>query len=407
MITTSIRSRIIILVVIVGGLYLGYRMQEAKSDAALLHNKTLEEAVPTVAVVSPKPLPGSETIVLPGNIVGWYEAPIYARVTGYVKMWHKDYGDTVKAGDLLADISTPDLDAEFRQAHADLESERVKYKLAEVTANRWVALRPNHAVSEQSITVQEQNMRAQAAVVKAAEQKVKNIEAFIGFKRIVAPFDGVVIQRNINVGDLVSKEGNLSTPNAKTNLFTVAVVDKLRLFVSVPEAFGPFLSPGLIADVTVPQLPHRHFDFQFLTVAKGFDIGTRTATTVFTIENEDRALWPGSYAQVHLTTPIDRQAFTMPSTALVFQERGTQVALVTEDDRIHLKSIKISKLMDQIVEVEEGLSAGDRIVNNPSAALLEGNKVRIVTPAAGYDLVTEKKPAPEAAAPKEGSLSPL
>ncbi|MDF0664534.1 MAG: efflux RND transporter periplasmic adaptor subunit [Nitrospira sp.] len=402
---TSIRSRIIIAAVIVCGAYLGYRMQEAKSDAALLHNKTLEEAVPTVAVVSPKPLPGSETIVLPGNIVGWYEAPIYARVTGYVKMWHKDYGDTVKAGDLLAEISTPDLDAEFRQAHADLESERAKYRLAEVTANRWIALRPNHAVSEQSITVQEQNMRAQGAMVKAAEQKVKNIEAFIGFKKIIAPFDGVVIQRNINVGDLVSKEGNLSTPNAKTNLFTVAVVDKLRLFVSVPEAFGPFLQPGLKADVTVPQLPHRHFDFQFLTVAKGFEVGTRTATTVFTIDNEDRALWPGSYAQVHLTAPIDRQAFTMPSTALVFQERGTQVAVVTEDDRIHLKPIKISKLMDQIVEVEEGLSPDDRIVNNPSAALLEGNKVRIVTPTAGYDLVTGEKPAPEAAAPKQDSSS--
>ena len=250
-------------------------------------------------------------------------------------------------------------------------------------------------------------MKAQAAVVKAAEQKVRNIEAFIGFKKIVAPFDGVVIQRNINVGDLVSKEGNLNTPNAKSNLFTVAVVDKLRLFVSVPEAFGPFLNPGLVADVTVPQLPHRHFNFQFLTVAKGFDIGTRTATTVFTIDNEDRALWPGSYAQVHLTTPIDRQSFTMPSTALVFQEKGTQVAVVTDDDRIHLKPIKISKLMDQIVEVEEGLSASDRIVNNPSAALLEGNKVRIVTPATGYDLVTGEKPASEAAAPKEGSSSPL
>ena len=407
MITTSIRSRIAIFAVILCGLYLGYRMQEANGDAALLHNKTLEEAVPTVAVVSPKPLPGSETIVLPGNIVGWYEAPIYARVTGYVKMWHKDYGDHVKAGDVLAEISTPDLDAEYQQAHADLESERVKYKLAEVTAKRWIALRPSHAVSEQSITVQEQNMRAQAAVVKAAQQKVRNIEAFIGFKKIIAPFDGIVIQRNINVGDLVSKEGNLSTPNVKTNLFTVAVVDKLRLFVSVPEAFGPFLNPGLVADVTVPQLPHRHFDFQFLTVAKGFDIGTRTATTVFTIDNEDRALWPGSYAQVHLTTPIDRQAFTMPSTALVFQEKGTQVAVVTDDERIHLKTIKISKLMDQIVEVEEGLSAGDRIVNNPSAALLEGNKVRIVTPTAGYDLVTGEKPAPEAAAPKEGSSSHL
>ncbi|MGH9697327.1 MAG: efflux RND transporter periplasmic adaptor subunit, partial [Bryobacteraceae bacterium] len=130
--------------------YLGYRMYEAKSDAALLRDKTIEEAIITVAVVYAKPLPLEETIILPGNIVGWYEAPIYARVTGYVKMWHKDYGNTVKAGDVLADISTPDLDAEYQQAHADLESERTKYKLAEVTAKRWIALRPNHAVSEQS-----------------------------------------------------------------------------------------------------------------------------------------------------------------------------------------------------------------------------------------------------------------
>ena len=394
-------TRIAFLAVLLSGLYFGYRMYEANSDAALLRDKTLEEAVVTVAVVSARPLPKTETIVLPGNIVGWYEAPTYARVTGYVKMWYKDYGDHVKAGDILAEINTPDLDAEYQQVHADLKTEQAKLRLAEVTARRWVALRPSQAVSEQSITVQEQNLKAQAAVVTAAEQKVKNIEAFIGFKKIVAPFDGVVIQRNINVGDLVSKEGTLASPNAKTNLFTVAVVNKLRLFVNVPETFGPFLQPGLTADVTVPQLPHRHFKFKYLTVAGGFEVGTRTATTVFTINNEDRALWPGSYAQVHLTAPVNREAYTIPSTALVFQEHGAQVAVVTDDDTIHLKDIKVAKLMDQTVEVAEGLSENDRIVNNPSAALLEGNKVRVVTPAAGYDLVNGETKASEAIPPKE------
>lgn len=368
-------------------LYLGYRIYETRSDAALLREQTLESAVPTVAIVSPKPVPSTETITLPGNVVGWYEAPMYARVTGYVKMWYRDYGDQVKKGDVLAEINAPDLDAEYQQAKADLDSERARYKLAEVTAKRWVALRPNHAVSEQSITVQEQNLKVQAALVKAAEQKVGNIEAFIRFKTIVAPFDGVVTQRNINVGDLVSKEGNLSTPNAKSNLFTVADVHVMRLFVSVPASFGPFLQPGLTADVTVPQLPNRHFTGKFLTVARGFDVSTRTAVTVFTIDNEDRALWPGSYAEVHLTAPIDRQAFTIPSTALVFQEHGTQVAVVTDDDRVHLKPIAVSKLMDNAVEVAEGISGSDRVVNNPSAALLQGDKVRIVTPAPGYDLV--------------------
>ena len=381
-------------------LYIGYRIYESKLDAATLRSDTVEGAVPTVAVVHPKPVPATETITLPGNIVGWYEAPIYARVTGYVKMWYKDYGDQVKTGDVLAEINAPDLDAEYAQVKADLESERAKYVLAEVTAKRYEAFRNTHAVSEQSITVQEQNMKVQAAVVKAAEQKVRNIEAFIRFKTIVAPFDGVVTQRNINVGDLVSKEGNLSTPNAKSNLFTVADVHVMRLFVNVPESFGPILQPGLTANVTVPQLPNREFTAKFLTVARGFDVSTRTAVTVFTIDNEDRALWPGSYAQVHLMAPVDRQAFTIPSTALVFQEHGTQVAMVTEDDRMHLKTITVSKLMDNAVEVAEGLSASDRIVNNPSAALLEGDKLRVVTPAPGYDLVTTEAPgSKEPAAP--------
>jgi len=379
--------------------YVGHRMYESRGDAALLREKTVEEAVPTVAVVSPKPGAATETITLPGNIVGWYEAPMYARVTGYVKMWYKDYGDQVKKGDILAEINAPDLDAEYAQAKADLETQRARYRLAEVTAKRWIALRPNHAVSEQSITVKEQALKAEAAMVKAAEQKIRNIDAFIRFKTIVAPFDGVVTQRNINVGDLVSKEGNLSTPNAISNLFTVADVHMLRLFVNVPASFGSFLQPGLTADVTVPQLPNRHFTAKFLTVAKGFDVSTRTAVTVFTIDNEDRALWPGSYAQVHLTAPVDSQVFMIPSTAFVFQEHGTEVAVVTADDRVQLKPITVSKLMDNAVEVAGGISASDRVINNPSAALLNGDKVRVVTPAPGYDLVNAVTPAPQSSAP--------
>lgn len=385
-------KRLALLGILLCFLYLGYRIYESRLDAAALRDQTVENAIPTVAVVRPTPVPATETITLPGNIVGWYEAPIYARVTGYVKMWYKDYGDQVKKGDLLAEISTPPLDAEYRQARADMESERAKYALSMITAKRYQGMRKSHALSEQAITVREKEMLAQGALLKAAMQKVKNIEAFIRFKKIVAPFDGVVIQRNINVGDLVSKEGTLSTTNAKTNLYTVAVVDRLRLFVHVPEQFGPFLQPGMTADVTVPQIPKRRWTAKFLTIARGFEVSTRTATTVFTIDNEDRTLWPGSYAEVHLTAPVDRQAFTMPSTAMVFQEHNTQVAVLTEDDRVHLKTITVSKLMDQVVEVSEGLSADDRIVNNPSAALLEGDKVRVVTPSPGYDLLNTSAP---------------
>ncbi len=369
------------------GLYLGYRVYESRLDAAALREDTLDGAIPTVAVVTAKPSAPTETITLPGNITAWFSAPIYAQVSGYVKMWHKDYGAEVKTGDVLAEINAPALDAQYEQAKADLEAERAKYALTVVTAKRWQAMRKSHAVSEQSITVQEQNMKAQAAVVNAAEQKVKNFEALIRFKTIVAPYDGVVTVRNINVGDYVNKEGTLST-SKDSNLFTVADVDRMRLFVSVPEAFGSFLQPGLTADVTVPQLPGRHFTATFLTVARGFDPDTRTAVTEFTIENEDRALWPGSYATVRLTVPVDRKVLTIPSSSLVFQEKSTEVAVVTDENRVHFKPITVSKILDATIEVTDGVSVKDRIINNPSAALLEGDQVRIVVPAPGYDLVT-------------------
>ena len=386
--------------------YLGYRVYESKSDASLLREQTHENAVPTVAVIYAKPVPPTETITLPGNVQAWFQAPIYAQVSGYVKMWYKDYGALVKKGDILAEINAPALDAQYHQAKADLESVRAIYSLAEITAKRWLALRKNHAVSEQSISVKVAEAKAELAKVRAAEQNVRNFEALIRFKTIVAPYDGVVTQRNINVGDYVNKEGTISTPGSVSNLFTVADVSMLRLFVSVPESFGPFLQPGLTADVTVPQLPNRHFTAKFLTVARGFDVSTRTAITIFTIDNEDRALWPGSYAQVALTAPVDRKVFMIPSTALVFQEHGTQVAVVEVDDRVHFNPIIVSKLLDSAVEVAEGVSTTDRIVNNPSAALLEGDTVRIVTPAPGYDLLNRDAPVPtETAVPMEAPAS--
>jgi len=378
-----------------------YRVKEGQQDAIALQKGTMESAVTPVALTQIQRSASSDSITLPGTIEGWFEAPIYARVEGYVKVWHKDYGDLVKKGDVLAEITTPDLDAEYRQALADLESERAKNALAQLTAERYVAMREHQALSEQSISVQLAEAKSAAAKVSAEEQKVMNIEAFIGFKKITAPFDGVVTQRNINVGDLVSKEGSIRTTNSKSNLFTVAVVDKLRLFVNVPSNFGPFLNPGLTADVTVPQIPNRHFTFKFLTVAKGFDVNTRTAVTVFTIDNKDRKLWPGSYATVRLTAPVESGVMTIPTSALVFQEHGTQVAVVTEDDRVHFKPIEVTKILDNVIELTSGVSEGDRIINNPSAALLEGDQVRVVTPATGYDIVNPEAKGAEPAVSKK------
>lgn len=371
--------------------YLGYRYYSSETNAAVLRETTLDHSIQKVSVITPKMLPPNETIKLPGNIQAWYEAQIFAQVSGYVKMWHKDYGAIVKKDDVLAEINAPALDAQYAQAKADLETERARNVLAELTAKRYVAMRPNQAVSEQAISVQVQEAKAQAAKVRAAEQNVRNFEALIRFKTIVAPFDGVVTARNINVGNYVNKEATPGEGGSSgiRDLFTVADVSKLRLFVSVPEAFGPFLQPGLTADVTVPQLPNRHFTGKFLTVARGFDVSTRTAITVFEIDNEDRALWPGSYATVRLTAPVEKNVLTIPTTALVFQEHGAQIALVSEDDRVHFKPITMSRVLDNVMEITDGITEKDRIINNPSAALLEGDKVVIVTPAPGYELTEE------------------
>ncbi len=374
-------------------LFMGYQFYERKHDADFLHAETLKEAVPAVSVVKAQPGALTETLTLPGTIEAWYQAPIYAQVSGYVKMWYKDYGAQVKRGDVLAEINAPSLDAQYAKAKADLESQRAKYKLAVVSAQRWVALRKTHAVSEQSISEQEANERSEAAQVEAAEHNVRNFEAQEQFKTIVAPYDGVVTSRNINVGDYINKEGNISDRKAVSELFSIADIHKLRLFISVPEGFGHILKPGLTAKVTVPQFPKRRFTAKFLTIANGFDANTRTAVTEFTIDNEDKALWPGSYATVELTVPVDANVMTIPSSSMVFDEKATQVATITPSGSVHFKPITISRILDGVIEVGSGISKDDAIINNPSAALLEGEKVRVVTPAPGYDFVAEMKSA--------------
>jgi RND family efflux transporter MFP subunit len=399
---------IIAILLLVFLFYLGYRVIESRKDMTSLKEQAMENDVPSVAIVQATPLPAKETIQLPGTIQAWFQAPIYAQVSGYVKMWHKDWGAIVKSGDVLAEINAPALDAQYRQAKADLASEVALNELAILTADRWIALRKNQAVSEQAISVKVAEAKAQQAKVNAAMQNVRNFEALIGFKTIVAPYDGVVINRSINVGDFINKEGTISTPQGEVrNLFTVADITRLRLFVSVPERYGALMHDGLKADLTVPQFPNRHFTAEFLTTARGFDVSTRTVVTQFVIENEERDLWPGSYASVNLTVDVENKHLSIPSSSLVFDEMGTRVAVVDDDNHVHFKPIKITRILDAFVELSEGVSIDDRIINNPSAALLEGDKVSIVTPAPGYDMINEqKKPVSESSKPVSHSEMP-
>jgi len=396
---------IIAIVLLVSVIYLGYRVVESRKDMASLKNQAMENDVPTVAIVHAEPLPAQETIQLPGTIEAWFQAPIYAQVSGYVKMWHKDWGARVKKGDVLAEINAPALDAQYRQAKADLASEVALNELAILTADRWIALRKNQAVSEQAISVKVAEAKAQQAKVNAAMQNVRNFEALIGFKTIIAPYDGVVINRAINVGDFINKEGTISTPQGEVrNLYTVADISRLRLFVSVPERFGALMHDGLKAHLTVPQFTNREFTTEFLTTARGFDVSTRTVVTQFVIDNEEKDLWPGSYASVTLTVDVQNKHLSIPSSSLVFDEMGTRVAVVDDNNIVHFKPIKITRILDATVELSEGVTTEDRIINNPSAAILDGDKVTIVTPAPGYDLINKpREAAPESSKPASHS----
>jgi RND family efflux transporter MFP subunit len=404
----SSQKIIVSMAIVLGVVYLGYRVIESRNHMDSLTEKAMENDLRTVAIVQPEHLPAQETIQLPGTIQAWFQAPIYAQVSGYVKMWHADWGARVKRGDVLAEINAPALDAQYRQAKADLATEEALNQLAILTADRWIALRKNQAVSEQAISVKVAEAKAQQARVNAAMQNVRNFEALIGFKTIIAPYDGVVINRAINVGDFINKEGTISTPQGEVrNLFTVADISRLRLFVSVPERFGALMHDGLKANLTVPQFPGRKFEAEFLTTARGFDVSTRTVVTQFVIENEEKDLWPGSYASVNLTVDVENRHLSIPSSALVFDEMGTRVAVVDDDNIVHFKPIKIQRILDATVELSEGISTEDRIINNPSAAILEGDKVTIVTPAPGYDMInTPKEPASESSKPASHSEMP-
>lgn len=371
-----------IAVVLVIG-YLATQIYLRNEEAKRVAQETLDSIIPSVAVVRPKAADPMTNVTLPGNIEAWFQAPIYAQVSGYVTDWYKDYGAEVKKGDVLAKIDAPTISARFEQANADLKAQKAKYEIADLTAQRYTAMRKSNAIPIQSISVKEANAQVEQAKLHAAEQHVKNFAALMNFRTIVAPYDGILISRRINVGDYVNKEGDLGDSGKGSELFTVADTHKMRLFVSIPERFGPFLKNDLTADVVVPQYPERHYTAHFLTLAKGFQIDTRTVITEFTIDNDDQSLWPGSYATVSLSVKTNEKSLIIPSTALVFDDKGTQVAVVDSNQKAHFKPIKINKIMDSEISVETGLSESDMIIDNPSSALLEGDTVQVVTPEAG------------------------
>ncbi|TGL56486.1 efflux RND transporter periplasmic adaptor subunit [Leptospira ognonensis] len=354
-----------------------YRFEKLKRD-------TKEMAIPTVSLVQPSYFHGNENVTLPGTLKAWNEAQLYSQVSGYVKAWHKDYGAEVKKGTVLAEIQVPALDAEYEKAKAEVASQEAKYQLAQVTANRYLSLQKTNAVSAQAISEVLAEQNAEKAKLIAIQKNWEKWKALVNFKKIIAPFSGIVTQRNINLGDFVNQEGNVSDPKTAVPLYVVADVHKLRLFVSVPSTFSYLLKPGLKSEVSIPQFPDQTFKANFLTVAKGYESSSQTVLAEFELQNPEKKILPGSYAQVNLGAPVSSPYLNVPASSLIYQGNSIFVAILNQKNTIHFQPIEISRILDSSVEVKSGIVETDKVINHPRSSFLEGDLVQVVVPRSGY-----------------------
>jgi membrane fusion protein (multidrug efflux system) len=406
--TSTHRSSLIGFIAIVAASGLAaYGIWSRDDTVAALQTTAADASLPRVQVVSPKSGPPQRTLTLPGNIEAWYQAPIYAQVSGYVSHWYKDYGAEVKVGDVLATVETPALDAQFAASKANLAVMEARYKLAEITTRRWSALGGTQAVSQQEVDVKAADAAAHKAQVAAAQQDVARYQALIVFKQLVAPFDGVVTARTTNVGDYVNAAGGDATNRgAVTSLFMVADIHKMRIFVSVPQEYADVLKPGLTATLTLPQAPDKPIQAQFLTTAHAVVPSTRTIVTELMVDNAGHELWPGSYVNVRFAFPGEPNLLILPAQALLFRAQGMQVAVLDDQDRVHLRNVILGHNLDTEVQIVSGVKATDKVVGNPSLGLLEGQQVKVVQPVAGYQLDQGQPRVPPFALPPAGRMTP-
>jgi membrane fusion protein, multidrug efflux system len=363
----------VVIVLVVSGIW------TRQSTLASLRVTADQEAVPQVQIIYPQPGPRTHALDLPGNIDAWYQAPIYAQVSGYVKMWYNDYGAQVRTGDLLATISAPELDEEYAAAKARLAVAEAQYRLGALTARRFRALSGTQAVSQQQVDVETADAAAEEAQVEAAQHDVARYAALEGFKRVVAPFDGVVTSRRTDIGDYVNAAGgDVGPQGGATELFTVADIHEMRVFIAVPQDYAGDLRPGLQATLSLPQFPDQTFKASFLTTARAFDPVSRTVTTELTVPNPDHAIWPGTYADVHLVVPTDPDVLVVPEQALLFRAQGLQVAVVTPQNTVHLQDVTLGLNLGSTVQITNGLRPTDRVIDNPSDGLLAGEAVQVV-----------------------------
>jgi membrane fusion protein (multidrug efflux system) len=354
----------------------GIRAREQAN--AELRQWTDDQAIPTVAVVQPDAKALRDTIDLPGRLEAYYRAPIFARVSGYLKGWSADIGARVKAGQVIAEIEAPDLDQQLLQARADLTSQEASAKLSEATLNRRKTLIASNFVSMQEIDERTADLANKQAAVKAAEANVERLEVLAGYKKITAPFDGIVTARNTDVGALINAGGGGGSP-----MFVISDVSKLRLYVNVPENYVPEIRIGAKAVVSVPEYPNRTFPATVEASARAVDVNSGTTRMQLEIDNANGELMPGGYASVKLNLQRDTVPLNIPASALIFDQNGLRVATVGDDDKVRFKTVTIARDLGRDIEIGSGLSTDDRVIVAPPDGVAEGDQVRLAGSAAG------------------------
>jgi len=360
----------IIAAVVIGGIVPRLRAKEA------LQKETYDLAVPTVNVTHPKQGAPQTEIVLPGNMQAFTESPIYARTNGYLKKWYVDIGGRVKTGQLLAEIETPEVDQQLQQARSQLNTAKANYNLAQITSNRYQELKNTDSVAQQDVDNALGSERANAATVSAAEYQVKYLEQLESFRKIYAPFDGIITVRNTDVGHLI----NSGAGSATAELFHIAAIHTLRVYINVPQQFSPAAKSGLPATLTLQEFPGRKFKGTLVRTANAIDLATRTLLVEVDVENPTGELLPGAFAEVHLAVPSGAPTFILPVSALIFRAQGLQVGVVRDGKRAELANIILGRDFGSEVEVVSGLQADDQVIINPPDSLITGEEVRVAQP---------------------------
>ncbi len=363
---------IALLAIVIAAAVVIYGINSRIKAAASIRQATLDEAVIPVAVIHAKRGAMTDEIALPGNIQAFQDAPVYARTSGYLKKWYSDIGTRVKAGDLLAEIESPEVDQQLSQARADLQTAQANLKLAQLTMERYQGLLKQDAIARQDVDNAAGAYEADKATVASQTANVKRLEQMVGFERVNAPFDGVITARNTDVGQLI----NAGNGGAAQELFHISAAAKLRIFVSVPQMYSRAAVPGVTASITLTEAPGRHYIGKIARNSTAIDAASRTLLTEVDVDNPSGELLPGAYAEVHLKLPAATAALIVPVTSLIFRAEGLQIAVV-RDGKAELVHVTQGRDFGTEVEITSGITEQDQIIVNTPDSLTAGAPVRV------------------------------